>query len=237
VNGNAATLQTVDRDGRGLGPARGRSRRTCGDRVLQFREVDVDDAGGRHGLLCGHAILQRLPEHGRRLDAVDHPVHDAVVRLRHVDVRHGDLTTGLGVCTLLPPAGLDSAARLAPRSPFCEPRRAGRRGTGRAHDGGDRLWPCEHEGGESDGRVAIGQGLEGPAGLKATVYATGLRNVSAFAFDSSGRLWATTSAASDHSSDAVPLAVVADGALLVGDWTRGTTYRVARVSRVRRSAS
>jgi hypothetical protein len=110
------------------GPARGRSRRTCGDRVLQFREVDVDDAGGRHGLLCGHAILQRLPEHGRRLDAVDHPVHDAVVRLRHVDVRHGDLTTGLGVCALLPPAGLDRAARLAPRSPFCEPRRAGTSG-------------------------------------------------------------------------------------------------------------
>ncbi|MDP9255105.1 MAG: hypothetical protein M3Q31_00905, partial [Actinomycetota bacterium] len=53
------------------------------------------------------------------------------------------------------------------------------------------------------GRVAIGHGLQGPAGLKATVFATGLRNVSAFAFDASGRLWATTSAASDHSHDGV----------------------------------
>jgi glucose/arabinose dehydrogenase len=55
------------------------------------------------------------------------------------------------------------------------------------------------------GRVSIGQGLQGPAGLRATVYATGLRNVSAFAFDASGRLWATTSAASDHSHDGVYL--------------------------------
>jgi glucose/arabinose dehydrogenase len=55
------------------------------------------------------------------------------------------------------------------------------------------------------GPVAIGQGLQGPAGLKATVYATGLRNVSALAFDAGGRLWATTSAASDHSHDGVYL--------------------------------
>lgn len=53
--------------------------------------------------------------------------------------------------------------------------------------------------------VAIGAGLRGPAGLKATVYATGLKDVSAFAFDSRGRLWATTSAASDHSDDGVYL--------------------------------
>ena len=57
----------------------------------------------------------------------------------------------------------------------------------------------------TSGRVAIGQGLEGPAGLKATVYATGLRNVSAFAFDARGRLWATTSAATKHSGDGVYL--------------------------------
>jgi glucose/arabinose dehydrogenase len=57
----------------------------------------------------------------------------------------------------------------------------------------------------SSGRVAIGHGLQGPAGLKATVYATGLRNASAFAFDATGRLWVTTSAASDHSHDAVYL--------------------------------
>ena len=53
------------------------------------------------------------------------------------------------------------------------------------------------------GHVAIGQGLTGPAGLAATVYTTGLRHVSAFAFDASGRLWATTSGASDHSADGV----------------------------------
>jgi glucose/arabinose dehydrogenase len=57
----------------------------------------------------------------------------------------------------------------------------------------------------SSGRVAIGSGLQGSAGLKATVYATGLRNASAFAFDGEGRLWVTTSAASDHSHDAVYL--------------------------------
>jgi len=55
------------------------------------------------------------------------------------------------------------------------------------------------------GRVAIGAGLRGPAGLRATVYATGLRNVSAFAFDAEGRLWVTTSAASDHRNDGVYL--------------------------------
>ena len=52
-------------------------------------------------------------------------------------------------------------------------------------------------------RGAIGQGLQGPAGMKATVYASGLRNVSAFAFDARGRLWATTSAASGHARDGV----------------------------------
>jgi glucose/arabinose dehydrogenase len=60
-------------------------------------------------------------------------------------------------------------------------------------------------------RVAIGQGLQGPAGLKATVYATGLRNVSAFAFDASERLWVTTSAASGHSRDGVYLIPRAGG--------------------------
>jgi glucose/arabinose dehydrogenase len=55
------------------------------------------------------------------------------------------------------------------------------------------------------GPVDIGQGLQGPTGLKATVYAGGLRNVSAFALDARGRLWATTSAATDHSGDGVYL--------------------------------
>ena len=55
------------------------------------------------------------------------------------------------------------------------------------------------------GTVGIGQGLRGPAGLEATVYARGLPNVSAFALDARGRLWATTSAASDHRGDGVYL--------------------------------
>ena len=55
------------------------------------------------------------------------------------------------------------------------------------------------------GTVGIGQGLRGPAGLEATVYARGLPNVSAFALDARGRLWATTSAASDHRRDGVYL--------------------------------
>ena len=41
--------------------------------------------------------------------------------------------------------------------------------------------------------------------MRATVYATGLRNVSAIAVDSRGRPWATTSAASDHSRDGLYL--------------------------------
>lgn len=39
------------------------------------------------------------------------------------------------------------------------------------------------------GLVPIGAGLGGPAGLKASVYASGLRNLSALALDSRGRLW------------------------------------------------
>lgn len=50
---------------------------------------------------------------------------------------------------------------------------------------------------------SIGAGLRGPTGYKATIYATGLRDVSAFALDARGRLWATTSAAADHARDGV----------------------------------
>jgi glucose/arabinose dehydrogenase len=55
------------------------------------------------------------------------------------------------------------------------------------------------------GPVPIGAGLRGPAGLAATVYATGLPTMSAFALDARGRLWVTTSAAADHRKDAVYL--------------------------------
>jgi len=51
--------------------------------------------------------------------------------------------------------------------------------------------------------VAIGAGLRGPSGLHATVYARGIPHVSAFAFDSSGRLWGTGSGATTHGADGV----------------------------------
>ena len=56
----------------------------------------------------------------------------------------------------------------------------------------------------------IGAGLTGPAGLTATVVATGLAHVSAFAFDADGRLWAATAGYGDDGSDAVYL-VGSDG--------------------------
>jgi len=60
--------------------------------------------------------------------------------------------------------------------------------------------------------VDIGAGLDGPPGLMATVYATGLANVSAFAFDPEGRLWAATAAYDDGGDDAVYL-ITAAGAI------------------------
>jgi glucose/arabinose dehydrogenase len=89
--------------------------------------------------------------------------------------------------------------------------------------------------------VSIGAGLKGPAGLQASVYATGLTHVSAFAFDAKGRLWVTTSAATGHSADGVFL-VRAAGATpvkvisgLQGPlglvWHAGTLY-VASIGRV-----
>ena len=56
------------------------------------------------------------------------------------------------------------------------------------------------------GLVSIGAGLKGPPGLEATVYARGIPQMSAFAFDASGRLWVTRSGASTRtSSDGVYL--------------------------------
>ena len=46
--------------------------------------------------------------------------------------------------------------------------------------------------------VSIGAGIHGPAGLRATVYAKGLPNVAAFAFDAQGRLWAAAAGLSNH---------------------------------------
>ena len=55
----------------------------------------------------------------------------------------------------------------------------------------------------TSGLVSIGAGLQGPPGLKATVYARGIPQMSAFAFDSLGRLWVTRSGANTHESDGV----------------------------------
>jgi glucose/arabinose dehydrogenase len=80
----------------------------------------------------------------------------------------------------------------------------------------------------------IGSGLKGPAGLVATVYATGLANVSAFAFDAEGRLWAATAAYDDAGTDAVyridsagatPVQVIGDLHTPLGlVWSGGTLY-------------
>jgi glucose/arabinose dehydrogenase len=51
--------------------------------------------------------------------------------------------------------------------------------------------------------VPIGAGLQGPAGLKATVYATGIVHASAFTFDHQGRLWVTASGSDTHTTDGV----------------------------------
>ena len=51
----------------------------------------------------------------------------------------------------------------------------------------------------------IGAGLEGPAGLTATVYAKGPPTTAAFAFDGQGRLWLTAAGLETHTHDGVYL--------------------------------
>ena len=58
--------------------------------------------------------------------------------------------------------------------------------------------------------VDIGAGLEGPSGLAATVYASGLKNVAAAAFDADDRLWVATADYSDSGADGLYL-VASDG--------------------------
>ena len=53
----------------------------------------------------------------------------------------------------------------------------------------------------STGLVDIGAGLEGPSGLKAAVYASGLPKAAALAFDDQGRLWVATADYSDTGQD------------------------------------
>jgi glucose/arabinose dehydrogenase len=51
--------------------------------------------------------------------------------------------------------------------------------------------------------VAVGAGLMGPPGLKATVYAQGPPTVAAFDFDPKGRLWLTAAGLETHTHDGV----------------------------------
>ncbi len=57
----------------------------------------------------------------------------------------------------------------------------------------------------ASGLVAIGAGLSGPPGLKATVYAQGPPTLAALAFDSAGRLWMTAAGLESHTHDGVYL--------------------------------
>jgi glucose/arabinose dehydrogenase len=53
------------------------------------------------------------------------------------------------------------------------------------------------------GLVSIGAGLNGPAGLRASVYAKGPPTTAAFAFDAQGRLWLTAAGLEAHTHDGV----------------------------------
>jgi len=89
--------------------------------------------------------------------------------------------------------------------------------------------------------VSIGAGLQGPGALRATVYAKGPANTSAFAFDSSGRLWLTAAGLGSHAHDGVYLLAHAGARAVrvirgLDDplgilWYRGRFY-VASVGRV-----
>jgi glucose/arabinose dehydrogenase len=89
--------------------------------------------------------------------------------------------------------------------------------------------------------TAIGAGLQGPEGLAATVYATGLSHVSAFAVDTDGRVWAATAAYTDAGTDAVylipsagatPVEVIAAQHTPLGLVWSGETLFVASAGRV-----
>ena len=104
---------------------------------------------------------------------------------------------------------------------------------------------CGSGGGASttrSGLVPIGAGLQGPEGLAATVYATGIPTATAALVTEwqTGRVLRVTLAksGSTYTGGATPLltgirnplalAATRDGALLVGDWGTGRIYRIAR---------
>jgi glucose/arabinose dehydrogenase len=59
------------------------------------------------------------------------------------------------------------------------------------------------EGPSRSALVAIGAGLKGPAGLKATVYGNGPATLAAAMFDRQGRLWLTAAGLETHTQDGV----------------------------------
>jgi glucose/arabinose dehydrogenase len=84
--------------------------------------------------------------------------------------------------------------------------------------------------------VAIGAGIQGPAGLAASVYTAGPRNVAAMAFDGEGRLWLGTAAFEDSGTDGVwfvgakggpPVQVLAEMHTVLGLLWHGSTLFVA----------
>jgi len=91
------------------------------------------------------------------------------------------------------------------------------------------------------GLVPIGAGLEGPAGLAASVYARGPTTVAALSFDPSGRLWLAAAGLENHTRDGVyVIAKAGAGAVkVIGGlddplglaWVRDELY-VASVGRV-----
>jgi glucose/arabinose dehydrogenase len=89
--------------------------------------------------------------------------------------------------------------------------------------------------------VPIGAGLDGPSGLRASIYARGPRTLAAFTFDQQGRLWLTAAGLETHAEDGVyvisrpggPAQKVVSGLdnPLGLDWYQGKLY-VASVGRV-----
>ena len=95
--------------------------------------------------------------------------------------------------------------------------------------------------GSGSALVSIGAGLRGPTGTRATVYASGVPNAGAFAFDSRGRLWVAAAGLANHAHDGVyvvaragarPVKVISGLKDPLGlAWLHGTLY-VASIGRV-----
>jgi glucose/arabinose dehydrogenase len=91
----------------------------------------------------------------------------------------------------------------------------------------------------ASGLVDIGAGLQGPAGLAATVVATGLPNVASLAVDPNGRIWAGTAAFDDAGTDMIcviaagsaPVKVIGGLHTVLGlAWVGGTLFVAAKES-------